>query len=195
MDFLLTNKAIFVTDFSDSSRRDFAQTGEPMSQRLGVKYPFSPHLEYAYPSPDGNILTNTVNVLIAVTHFYTQALHLMNKMNIPAPFQTALPTPPLPLLEPVPPSRCPPLAMKTDIEDRSNNESERESSDEEVQGEIGPKRKRVKRQAILGPAVDKDVAHEAVGLKASALIPKEKPILKKKKSIQQVLASTLGDYG
>ncbi|KAH6777119.1 RNA-binding family protein [Perilla frutescens var. frutescens] len=45
---------------------------EPIAEKLGVDYPFSPHLEYAYPPPDDNILTNIVNALIAVPRFYTQ---------------------------------------------------------------------------------------------------------------------------
>ncbi|CAI9764310.1 unnamed protein product [Fraxinus pennsylvanica] len=189
-DVVFTNNSTFATDLSHSSRRDSAHAREPISQKLGVEYPFPPHLEYAYPPPDGNILTNIVNALIAVPRFYTQVLHLMNKMNIPAPFHTALPTPPLRVSEPVPPpppQSPPPLATKTDMEEQSSSESEMESSDdEEVQGEIGSKRKRVKRQAILGPAVDKDVAHEAVGLKPATLIPKEKPIVKKKNTVLQI---------
>lgn len=47
---------------------------EPISPSLGVDYPFPPQLEYAYPPPDGNILTNIVNTLIAVPRFYTQML-------------------------------------------------------------------------------------------------------------------------
>lgn len=50
-----------------------------------------------------------------------------------------------------------------------------------------PKAKRMKKDAIVGPAVDKDVAHEAVGLKAAALLPKEIPIIKKKNPILQVM--------
>lgn len=53
----------------------------------------------------------------------------------------------------------------------------------------GPKKKRIRHEAILGPAVDKDVAHEAVGLKAAALVPKEMPVVKKKNPIVQVIAS------
>lgn len=37
------------------------------------------------------------------------------------------------------------------------------------------RRKRVKRESILGPAVNKEVVHEAVGLKPSILTPKEIP--------------------
>ncbi|CAI9774683.1 unnamed protein product [Fraxinus pennsylvanica] len=162
MDIVLTNKATFETDFSDSSRRDSTHTREPILQTLGVEYPFPPHLDYV-------------------------------SLSTP-PFHIALPTPPLPVQSqfhlhhhaPPPP---PPLATKTDVEDQSSSESEMESSDEKERGEVGPKRKHVKQQAILGPAVDKYVANDAVGLKPAALIPKEKPIVKKN-SILHVLAST-----
>ncbi|XP_010247891.1 PREDICTED: U11/U12 small nuclear ribonucleoprotein 65 kDa protein-like [Nelumbo nucifera] len=47
-------------------------------------------------------------------------------------------------------------------------------------------RKRSRREAIVGPAVDKDVAHEAVGLKPATLVPKEIPVIKKKKPVLQI---------
>ncbi|KAH6755478.1 RNA-binding family protein [Perilla frutescens var. hirtella] len=193
-----------VTDASAPKGSSHDYTGsnihatEPIAEKLGVDYPFPPHLEYAYPPPDGNILTNIVNALIAVPRFYTQVLHLMNKMNIPAPFRKALPTPTLPASIPIPsapaeppppPPPPPPPSMDTNMEDFSSSESEMESSDEEVKREVRPKRKRAKRQAIVGPAVDKDVAHEAVGLKQVALIPKEKPIIKKKNPVVQIRIS------
>lgn len=53
----------------------------------------------------------------------------MNKMNIPAPFRMALPSPPLPPAAPVPPP-APPLAEKPPLADISSDESEMESSDE-----------------------------------------------------------------
>uniref|UniRef100_N1QRG9 RNA-binding protein 41 n=1 Tax=Aegilops tauschii TaxID=37682 RepID=N1QRG9_AEGTA len=107
---------------------------------------------YAYPPPDGNILTNIVNSLIAVPRFYTQVLHLMNKMNLPAPFRTALPTPPLPSQE--------------DVDTR--------------------KVKRAKHEAIVGPAVDRSVAHESVGVKPAALVPNELQVIKKKNPVLQI---------
>ncbi|XP_073304879.1 U11/U12 small nuclear ribonucleoprotein 65 kDa protein isoform X1 [Primulina huaijiensis] len=174
---------------SQGSSDGFRRPSEPIAEKLGVDYPFPPHFEYAYPPPDGHILTNIVNALIAVPRFYTQVLHLMNKMNIPAPFRKALPTPPLPVSVPVPPPSPPhyppppPLSSETNIVDLSGSESEMESSDE---GERMPKRKRIKRQPIVGPAVNKDVAHETVGLKPAALLPKEKPILKKNNPIMQI---------
>nr|GMC75367.1 granule-bound starch synthase 2, chloroplastic/amyloplastic [Ipomoea batatas] len=43
----------------------------------------------------------------------------------------------------------------------------------------------MKREAIVGPGVNKDVAHESVGLKPAALLPKEMPIIKKKNHVLQ----------
>ncbi|KAK7396037.1 hypothetical protein VNO78_16737 [Psophocarpus tetragonolobus] len=152
---------------------------EPIADRLGVNYPFPPHLEYAYPPPDGNILTNIVNALIAVPRFYTQVLHLMNKMNIPAPFRMALPTPPLPPEVPVPPPP-PTLTANAQSADLSSGESEMESSDEEDEARKKKSgHKRARRETIVGPAIDKGVAHESVGVKPATLVPKEIPMIKK----------------
>eukprot|EP00897_Mesotaenium_endlicherianum_P007800 jgi/Mesen1/7048/ME000369S06377 len=46
--------------------------GEAIAPSLGVDYPFPPHLQYSYPPPDGNILANIMNALIAVPRLYTQ---------------------------------------------------------------------------------------------------------------------------
>ncbi|KAL3506680.1 hypothetical protein ACH5RR_032062 [Cinchona calisaya] len=185
----LTKGATISKDQREGSKLGSALASEPIAERLGVDYPFPPFLEYVYPPPDGNILTNIVNALIAVPRFYTQVLHLMNKMNIPAPFRMALPTPPLPTSSPVPPPvpppPPPPVATRTNMEELSSSESEMESSDE-APGEARPKAKRIKREAIVGPAVDEDIAHEAVGLKRAALLPKEIPIIKKKNPVLQI---------
>lgn len=121
--------------------------GEPIAPSLGVSYPFPPHLRYAYPPPDGNILTNIINTLIAVPRFYTQVLHLMNKMNLPVPFAAARPTPPLP--QPAPPPPPPPipeappdaLAPRSAAGDLSSSESELESpkaqgADKELRAQV-----------------------------------------------------------
>ncbi|EOY10723.1 RNA-binding family protein isoform 4 [Theobroma cacao] len=189
----MVKDASLARDLNQGSRLRSVPTSEPIAPRLGVDYPFPPHLEYAYPPPDGNILTNIVNALIAVPRFYTQVLHLMNKMNIPAPFRMALPTPPLPPSVPAPqPPPPPPLPASTPTEphfaDASSSESEMESSDEEVndKGTAKSARKRARREAIVGPAIDKSVAHEAVGVKPATLIPKEIPFIKKKNPILQI---------
>lgn len=48
--------------------------------------------------------------------------------------------------------------------------------------------KRARHETIIGPAIDKDVAHEAVGLKPATLVPKEIPVIKKKNPVLQVYA-------
>ncbi|KAJ4978559.1 hypothetical protein NE237_009339 [Protea cynaroides] len=183
-----------------SANADSLSVSEPIAARLGVDYPFPPLLAYAYPPPDGNILTNIVNALIAVPRFYTQVLHLMNKMNIPAPFRMALPIPPLPpsvavaLPPPLPPP--PPVVAKPYVADLSSDESELESSEE---GDGDDRNlsfmdsrimkhgcKRARREAIVGPAIDKEVAHEVVGLKPSTLVPKEIPVIKKNNSVLKI---------
>lgn len=47
-------------------------------------------------------------------------------------------------------------------------------------------RKRAKRESIVGPAVDKNVAHESVGLKPITLGSKEVPVIKKQNQVLQV---------
>ncbi|KAJ7543290.1 hypothetical protein O6H91_09G032000 [Diphasiastrum complanatum] len=166
---------------------------EPIAPGLGIDYPFPPQLEYAYPPPDGNILTNIVNALIAVPRFYTQVLHLMNKMNLPAPFRPALPTPPLP----PPPIQAPPKRHAGDL---SSDESELESLEEvydetnEREEDIeGPEkdndhksRKRAKKEAILGPAADRAASHELAGLKSIVTSTKSISAIKKKPPVLQI---------
>nr|CAD1828951.1 unnamed protein product [Ananas comosus var. bracteatus] len=181
----LSHPPISLLKDSSKNTNNLTHGGEPIAPRLGVDYPFPPHLEYEYPPPDGNILTNIVNALIAVPRFYTQVvLHLMNKMNIPAPFRMALPTPPLPPQVPAPPPPPPPSSTKPQLTDLSSDESEMESSDEDR--DDTSRRKRAKREAIVGPAVDKGVAHEAVGLKPAMLVPKEVLKIKKKNPVLQI---------
>ncbi|KAF9604116.1 hypothetical protein IFM89_002791 [Coptis chinensis] len=121
----------------------------------------------------------------------------MNKMNIPAPFRMALPTPPLPTSLPAPPPLPPALVAKPHLADLSSDESELESAeegdeDEDKSGLVDAPskskcgRKRCRREAIVGPAVNKDVAHEDVGLKPATLAPKEMPMIKKNNPVLQI---------
>ncbi|CAI9260869.1 unnamed protein product [Lactuca saligna] len=71
-----------------------------------------------------------------------------------APFRAELPTPPLPPTYPPTPTPPSPVDTNSSVAHLSSGESELESSDEE---------------SIVGPAVDKDVAHEVVGLRAATL--------------------------
>eukprot|EP00794_Sanderia_malayensis_P005483 gene5483-6168_t len=69
---------------------------EAISSKLGVHHSFPKHLSYLYPSPTIAILTNIANAMAAIPRFYTQVLHLMNKMNLSPPFTVQTITPPLP---------------------------------------------------------------------------------------------------
>ncbi|GFQ75939.1 RNA-binding region-containing protein 3 [Trichonephila clavata] len=62
---------------------------------LGLDYLPSPLLKYKYPPPTPTIIQNISHALASVPKFYTQVLHLMNKMNLPAPFGPLTPAPPL----------------------------------------------------------------------------------------------------
>uniref|UniRef100_A0A1J3HYT0 U11/U12 small nuclear ribonucleoprotein 65 kDa protein n=1 Tax=Noccaea caerulescens TaxID=107243 RepID=A0A1J3HYT0_NOCCA len=149
-------------------------SGEPIAPKLGINYPFPPHLQYAYPPPDANILANITNALIAVPPLYTQVLHLMNKMNLPPPFRLALPTPPLPKAHP----------QLTEFGHQSSSESEMESDEDTGKSKSG--RKRARHETLVGPGMDKDVPQETVGVKPSSLTPKEIPRIRKNKHVMQI---------
>ncbi|KAL0271308.1 UNVERIFIED_CONTAM: hypothetical protein PYX00_008441 [Menopon gallinae] len=53
---------------------------------LNFKQPVPSHLRYQYPPPDNVVICNIAKALATVPKFYTQVLHLMNKMNLPCPF-------------------------------------------------------------------------------------------------------------
>ncbi|KAI9599531.1 hypothetical protein BDF19DRAFT_428996 [Syncephalis fuscata] len=77
--------------FDVSSRFGMAQppplSATPVAPRLGVHYPSPPHLHYLYPPPNPRTLRNIMTAITAVPKLYTQVLHLMNKMNLPPPFE------------------------------------------------------------------------------------------------------------
>eukprot|EP00058_Branchiostoma_floridae_P018307 XP_002603796.1 hypothetical protein BRAFLDRAFT_114988 [Branchiostoma floridae] len=67
-----------------------------IASSLGLQYVMNPRLHYLYPPPTASILNNIANTLAAVPKLYVQVLHLMNKMNLPAPFGPLTQQPPLP---------------------------------------------------------------------------------------------------
>lgn len=74
---------------------EFARKIHSMCPELGLDYILNPMLRYAYPAPSPSIVANICSMLVSVPKFYTQVLHLMNKMNLPAPFGPLLPQPPM----------------------------------------------------------------------------------------------------
>lgn len=70
-------------------------TADEIYKRYSIQYPRKPNLHYLYPPPSVSTLTNIANALASHPRFYVQVLHLMNKLNIPAPFGVVTPSPPL----------------------------------------------------------------------------------------------------
>uniref|UniRef100_A0A069DZ25 RNA-binding region-containing protein 3 n=1 Tax=Panstrongylus megistus TaxID=65343 RepID=A0A069DZ25_9HEMI len=65
---------------------DFLGRLNSWSRHLDFRHPPPHHLSYQYPPPTLSVLTNIARALAAVPKFYTQVLHLMNKMSLPCPF-------------------------------------------------------------------------------------------------------------
>lgn len=76
------------------------QPNDPTFEKHGIQYPRKPTLLYLYPPPTVSTLTNIANALASHPKFYTQVLHLMNKMNLPCPFGAVTASPPLALDNP-----------------------------------------------------------------------------------------------
>lgn len=66
-----------------------------VSQEWDINYVPMPNLRYEYPAPTRTIIANIAHCLTVVPKFYTQVLHLMNRMNLPAPFGELTASPPL----------------------------------------------------------------------------------------------------
>ncbi|KAF7148083.1 hypothetical protein RHSIM_Rhsim03G0115400 [Rhododendron simsii] len=187
----MTNDAIVTGNLNAGSKLGSFPTSEPIAERFGVGYRFPPHLEYVcmlnlhqieifLPTSKMLLLPGLDSIhrsrlMLQSLILFLKVLHLMNKINIPAPFRIALPTPPLlpfagvPALPSSPPPPSPPFANEPSSTDLSSGESELGSSDE--------------RESVVGLA---DVAHEAVGVRPASLVPKEIPVIKKNPVLQVI---------
>lgn len=65
---------------------NFLQKLNSWTDHLDFHQPPPIYFKYQYPPPTVQVLTNIAKVLASVPKFYTQVLHLMNKMNLPCPF-------------------------------------------------------------------------------------------------------------
>ncbi|KAL4217032.1 RNA-binding region-containing protein 3 [Mactra antiquata] len=85
-------------DKKDDKTRETTHTNKDDAfNKHYIPYPKKPTLCYMYPPPTVSILANIANALASHSKFYTQVLHLMNKMNLPCPFGAVTPSPPLAL--------------------------------------------------------------------------------------------------
>ncbi|XP_065211882.1 RNA-binding region-containing protein 3-like [Planococcus citri] len=55
---------------------------------LNLTLPPPYHFKYRYPAPTAPTILNIANMLSYNVKFYTQVVHLMNKMNLPSPFES-----------------------------------------------------------------------------------------------------------
>lgn len=86
------------------------------------------HLKYSYPRPNRATINNIAHALASVPKFYTQVLHLMNKMNLPPPFSD------------IPDSNFTQQSLKQPYEKtlvkNSSDESEIESDDDSLHNKL-----------------------------------------------------------
>lgn len=119
------------------------------STALDLNQPPPYHLHYSYPDPNPHILSNIANALVCNQKFYYQVLHLMNRMNLPAPFEP---------VEGYPLNKF--MKMETADKYTTTNETDPELSESEMESEdedghmvdhnIEPKVSKLKRKIYKG---------------------------------------------
>ena len=101
---------------------------------LGFQQPPPPYLKYSYPPIDKDIMDNICISLLSNKRFYTQVLHLMNRMNLEPPFAARK-------YKLKPPGKPKDVSTQTEIiscenpvqlESKDDEETELETSEDEV---------------------------------------------------------------
>ena len=93
------------------------------SSKLNLSQPPPSHLRYHYPPPTPATLSNISKALSMHPRLYTQLLHLMNRMNLPPPFQDGYGS--LPMQDQTTQTDCVWIQ-------KSSSESEMESEEEQL---------------------------------------------------------------
>lgn len=135
--------------------KSFVNRMHAFNRWVGFNQPTPSHLKYSYPGPNRATINNIAHALASVPKFYTQVLHLMNRMNFPPPFANEAP-PPVNLHQPPPsvnnqvPSVLPQPPLPPKLRG-SDEESEMESDPESPTRpkEIIPNIKRPQKQSII----------------------------------------------
>ncbi|XP_025193071.1 RNA-binding protein 40-like [Melanaphis sacchari] len=81
------------TDEVKQLQEDYLRKLNSWSAEIDLNQPPPHHLHYSYPDPNPYILSNIANALAYNQKFYYQVLHLMNRMNLPAPFEPVIGNP------------------------------------------------------------------------------------------------------
>ncbi|KAI8876169.1 hypothetical protein K501DRAFT_262610 [Backusella circina FSU 941] len=140
---------------------EIEKAADPIAPRLGVKYPPNPHLRYQYPDPTPDILYNITNAMGSVPRFYTQVLHLMNKLNLSPPFGPIHEQPP------------PPMNLRKRKKDDLLASDESELSDEEEEMTAEQQEQVVKRARLNRMAAEQQ--KQALKSAPKSVLPPVKP--------------------
>lgn len=163
-------KKVEETDISNKKFfKTFMNKLSVFNDSVGFHQPPPSHLKYMYPKANRATINNIAHALSTIPRFYTQVLHLMNKMNLPPPF--AVEQPPV---RTITPSQHPVLQQKSveksqvSVESQlpskqeSSSESELESDDGDyfrnreyvpTKRKITAQKKTVKRPKLMKPQV------------------------------------------
>lgn len=140
------------------SKEKVKSNNQGLAPGLGVKYNSNPSLHYVYPPVNSAILTNIAHTLACVPRFYVQVLHLMNKMNLPAPFGQVTPTPPV--LGEVPEGPQTTGALSDGEKTMSSDESEIESDEEEREKRAKERAEHAQRMSVAKPGTGANKRHK-----------------------------------
>lgn len=167
------------------------------SSKLNLSQPPPSHLRYQYPPPTPATLSNISRALSMYPRLYTQLLHLMNRMNLPPPFQDGFRIN----------SLCD-QTTQTDIvwEKKSSSESEMESEEEQISNTSDcllskrppPRRKTnpIKRPRFIKPTVPvESVASTSVPLRPEEVFEKAETEVHPKKIELRLVGSFSTEKG
>lgn len=147
-------------DSEQNSKEKVKSSVQGLAPGLGINYSANPGLSYVYPPANPTILTNIAHTLACVPRFYIQVLHLMNKMNLPAPFGQKTPTPPM-LSDS---TGGPQVAGVSSDEDKfmSSEESEIESDEEEREKRAKERAENMQRMSSAKPGASSKKRHKVL---------------------------------
>lgn len=159
-DSLKNEKETRKQEFDQGNKEKVKSNKEGIAPGLGLNYIPNPSLHYVYPPVNATILTNIAHTLACVPRFYIQVLHLMNKMNLPAPFGQVTPTPPL--LGETPEDQQVTGISSDDDKFMSSEESEIESDEEERQKRVKERAEHAQRMSVAKPGASSKRRHKVL---------------------------------
>lgn len=187
-------KKVEETDISNKKFfKTFMNKLSAFNDSVGFHQPPPSHLKYLYPKANRATINNIAHALATIPRFYTQVLHLMNKMNLPPPFAVEQPpvrtiTPsqhPVLLQKPIerPP---PPMEIPPSKPPESSSESELETDDEDTfrnreyipTKRKAPQKKAVKRPKLILPPVTQPVPSAKPAEKIENVFEKVRTLIK-----------------